>query len=127
MQLTCLEDTAQNYPSFVLLTFLKYIPLSYLYHAKYHSPRARQILPLRKWCTLSTLHRIPNCVKIRTTRNCILQLMSASCCSVAYNYFHSGLRIMFTTFLETKTQLWKLMSSISGVTLEAMATLCIHL
>ena len=38
-----------------------------------------------------------------------LQHMAASRLSVALNYFRTGLRILFTTFLETKTQLWKLM------------------
>ena len=40
--------------------------------------------------------------------------MSASHCSVTLNYFRSGLGILFTAFLETKTQLWKLMWAISG-------------
>ena len=40
--------------------------------------------------------------------------MSASRCSVAHNYFRSSLRGLFTAFLETKTQLWKLKSTISG-------------
>ena len=40
--------------------------------------------------------------------------MPASRSSVAHNYFRSSLRILFTAFLETKTQLWKLMSAISG-------------
>ena len=33
--------------------------------------------------------------------------MSAFRSSVAHNYFRPGLRILFATFLETKTQLWK--------------------
>ena len=40
--------------------------------------------------------------------------MSASRSSVAHNYFRSSLRILFTAFLETKTQLWKFMSAISA-------------
>ena len=40
--------------------------------------------------------------------------MSASRSSVAHNYFRPSLRILFTAFLETKPQLWKLMSAISG-------------
>ena len=40
--------------------------------------------------------------------------MSASRSSVAHNYFRSSLRNLFTAFLEAKTQLWKLMSAISG-------------
>ena len=40
--------------------------------------------------------------------------MSASRSSVARNYFRPSLRILFTAFLETKPQLWKLMSAISG-------------
>ena len=40
--------------------------------------------------------------------------MSASRGSVAHNYFRPSLRILFTAFLETKPQLWKLMSAISG-------------
>ena len=38
-----------------------------------------------------------------------LQHMAASRRSVALNYFRTGLRILFTTFLETKVQLWRLM------------------
>ena len=40
--------------------------------------------------------------------------MSASRSSVAHNYFRPSLIILFTAFLETKPQLWKLMSAISG-------------
>ena len=40
--------------------------------------------------------------------------MSASRSSVAHNYFRPSLRILFTAFLETKPQLWKLISAISG-------------
>ena len=40
--------------------------------------------------------------------------MAASRRSVALNYFRTGLRILFTTFLETKTQLWKLMWAFLG-------------
>ena len=40
--------------------------------------------------------------------------MSASRCSVAHKYFRSSLRILFTAFLETNTQLWKLIWAISG-------------
>ena len=43
-----------------------------------------------------------------------LQHMAASRRSVALNYFRTGLRILFTTFLETKTQLWKLMWAFLG-------------
>ena len=65
--------------------------------------------------TLSTLHGIANCVKNGANKkNCILQPMSASRSSVAHNYFRPSLRILFTAFLETKPQLWKLMSAISG-------------
>ena len=37
------------------------------------------------------------------------QQMAASRSSVAINYFQTGLGILFTTFLETKTKLCKLM------------------
>ena len=47
-------------------------------------------------------------------KNCITQPMSASHCSVNHNSFRSSLRILFTEFLETKTQLWKLMWAISA-------------
>ena len=40
--------------------------------------------------------------------------MSASRYSVTHNSFRAGLRILFTTFWQTKTQLWKLMWAISG-------------
>ena len=40
--------------------------------------------------------------------------MSASRSSVAHNHFRPSLRILFTGFWETKPQLWKLMSAISG-------------
>ena len=39
--------------------------------------------------------------------------MSASRSSFAHNYFRPSLRILFTAFLETKPQFWKLMSAIS--------------
>ena len=54
---------------------------------------------------LSTLHGIVNCVKNWTTR----KILSFNRC---HNYFHSSLRNLFTAFLETKTQLWKLMWAI---------------
>ena len=64
--------------------------------------------------TLCTLHGIANCVKNGANKKiCILQPMSASRSSVAHNYFRPSLRILFTAFLETKPQLWKLMSAIS--------------
>ena len=62
--------------------------------------------------TLSTLHGIVNNAKTGQEKF-MLQPMSASRCSVAQNYFWSSLRILFMAFLETKTQLWKLMSAIS--------------
>ena len=40
--------------------------------------------------------------------------MAASRRSVALNYFRTGLRILLTKFLETKTQLWKLMWAFLG-------------
>ena len=40
--------------------------------------------------------------------------MTASHRSVALNYFRTGLRILFRKFLETKTQLWKLMWAFLG-------------
>ena len=77
--------------------------------------------------SLSTLHGIMNCTKRDNKKNCILQPMSASRCSVAHNYFWSSLRILFTAFLETKTQLWKLMETSSGAALAAVAAPCIRL
>ena len=43
-----------------------------------------------------------------------LQHMARSRRSVALNYFRTGLRILFTTLLETKTQLWELMWAFLG-------------
>ena len=52
---------------------------------------------------LSLLHRITNCSKNGTAlKKCLLQPMPASCCSVALNYFQTGLSIFFNTFLETQ-------------------------
>ena len=65
--------------------------------------------------TLSTLHGIANCVKNETTRKIVSsnQCQHLAGCSVARNYFRSGLRILFKVFLGTKTKLWKLMWVIS--------------
>ena len=64
--------------------------------------------------TFSTLHGIANCVKNGTRKivssNRYKRLVR---CSVAHTYFWSSLRILFS-FLETKTELWKLMRAISG-------------
>ena len=48
-------------------------------------------------------------LKRSNKKNCMLQPMSVSRYSVAQNYFWLSLRILFTAFLETETQLWKLM------------------
>ena len=65
--------------------------------------------------TLSTLHGIANCVK-NGTRKIVSsnRYQRLARCSVAYTYFRSSLRSLFTVFLETKIQLWKLMWAISG-------------
>ena len=65
--------------------------------------------------TLSTLHGIANCVK-NATREIVSssQYKRLACCSVTHPYFWSSLRILFTVFLETRTQLWKLMRDILG-------------
>ena len=55
---------------------------------------------------VSTLHGIADFIKNWTIRK---NVPPASHRSVALNYFRTGLRILFTTFLETKTQLWELM------------------
>ena len=44
-------------------------------------------------------------LKTSNKKNCILPPMSASRCSATYNCFRSSLRILFTAFSETKTQL----------------------
>ena len=65
--------------------------------------------------TFSTLHGIANCVKNGTRKivsfNRCKRLVR---CSVVHIYFWSSLRILFTVFLETKTELWKLMWAILG-------------
>ena len=70
--------------------------------------------------TLSTLHRIANCVKNGTRKivssNWYQHLV---CCSVTHTYYWSSLRILFTVFLETKIQLWKLMWAISGCCIDS--------
>ena len=60
--------------------------------------------------TLSTLHGIANCVK-NGTRKIVSsnRYKRLARCSVAHTYFWSSLRILFTVFLETKTELWKLL------------------
>ena len=47
-------------------------------------------------------------LKWDNTKKMFLQHMTSRR-SVTLNYFQTGWRILFTTFLETKTQLWKLM------------------
>ena len=75
-------------------------------------------LPAQKICmlvvekdasTLSTLHGIANYAKTGQQEKFIFQLMSEPPLSVAQNYFRSSFGTVFTAFLETKTQLWKLM------------------
>ena len=61
---------------------------------------------------LSTLHRIANCIKNGITRKIVFSNRCQSC-SVTHNYFWSGLAILFTAFLGTKTQLWKLLWAFS--------------
>ena len=56
------------------------------------------------------MHGIANFAKNGTTR----KVLSCNRYSVTHNYFRSSLRILFTAFLETKTELWKLMKVISG-------------
>ena len=70
----------------------------------------------KKASTLSTLHGIANCVKNRATRKVISsnRCQRLARCSVAQNYFWLNLRILFAPFLETKTQLWKLIWAILG-------------
>ena len=65
--------------------------------------------------TLSTLHEIANCVK-NETRTIVSsnRYQRLARCSVPHIYSRSSLRILFTVFLETKTQLWKLLWAISG-------------
>ena len=55
---------------------------------------------------VSTLYGIANRIKNGVIRKNVPPAYDRS---VALNYFRTGLRILFTTFLETKTQLWKLM------------------
>ena len=65
--------------------------------------------------TFSTLHRMTNCVK-NGTRKIVSsnRYQRLPRCSVTHTYFRSSLRILFTVFSETKTQLWKLMWAISA-------------
>ena len=65
--------------------------------------------------TLSTLHGIANCVKNGTSKIVSSnRYQRLARCRFAHTYFRSSLRVLFTVFLETKTQLWKLMWAISG-------------
>ena len=66
--------------------------------------------------TLSTLHGFKNWFKDGTTRKTVSfnWYQRLACCSVIHNYFWSSLRNFFTAFLETKTQLWKVMWANSG-------------
>ena len=59
-----------------------------------------------------TYHIVRNrelCQKWDNKKNCILQTMSASRCSVTHNNFRSSLTNWITAVLEAKSQLWKLM------------------
>ena len=60
--------------------------------------------------TLSTLHGIVNCVK-NGTRKIVSynRYKHLARYSVAHTCFWLSLRILFTVFLETKTELWKLL------------------
>ena len=62
--------------------------------------------------TLSTLHKIAHCIKTGQYEKMFLEQMTAY--RVTLSYFQAGFRILFTTFLETKTQLWKLMWAFLG-------------
>ena len=46
--------------------------------------------------------------------------------SVTLNYFRTGLRILFTTFLETETHLLKLMWAFLGAALAAVTAPCVR-
>ena len=61
--------------------------------------------------TLSTLQEIANSDKNGTRRKVVSpnRYQRLARCSVGHSYFRSSLRILFTVFSETKTQLWKLM------------------
>ena len=64
--------------------------------------------------TVSTLDGIANCLKNETRRKIVSSNPCQRPSAVTHNYIRSSLRILFTAFLETKTQLWKLVWAISG-------------
>ena len=55
-----------------------------------------------------------------------LQHMAAYRRSVTLSYFRTGLRILFTTFLETEIHLLKLMRAFLGAALAAVTVPCIR-
>ena len=76
--------------------------------------------------TLSKLHGIANCVKNGTGK--IVSSNRYQClarCSVTHNYFWSSLRILFTVFLEMKTNSGNYCEPFRGAALAAVATPCI--
>ena len=98
-----LEDIARNNPSY--WSFLKPWPQN-------KSRRAAQKIcgpVVRRANKFSTLHESRIVLKTGQYEKTFLPHMTASRSSVALNYFRTGWRILFTTFLETKTQPWKLM------------------
>ena len=64
--------------------------------------------------TLNTLHGFANFVKNGTRKIISSNRYQRFSTDIAHTYFRSSLRILLTVFLETKTQLWKLMWAILG-------------
>ena len=98
----------------VLPAFLQYVLLVFFYHSKSQSLSISRIYPPGKFVgqlyekRLAHLAHCPESqvvLKTSNKKNCILQPMSASRCSATHNCFRSSLRILFTAFSETKTQL----------------------
>ena len=103
----------------VLPTFLKYGLLFYssiLKSIASEQTTQRRSKNLRVNCRKTGQHTSVQCTEsqiVLKTGHKKLYLptdvsRSASSCNVACNYIQSGLRIFFTVFLETETQLWKL-------------------
>ena len=106
----------------VLSTFLKYVLLSYSSRSKSHGLRTSRAEQHRKYAA-SCQKRLIRLVHYTESRivlkmgqyeKMFLQHMTASRRSVALNYFGTGCRIFFTTFLAAKSQLWKLIWAFLG-------------
>ena len=81
---------------------------------------------VRRANKFSTLHESRIVLKTGQYEKTFLPHMTASRSSVALNYFRTGWRILFTTFLETKTQPWKLMWAFLACCIGSSGTPCIR-